>query len=294
MNAKTLLFEVAVRLWPMRRGRFRWHQALIRMLRVEPYEQLKVIRVGPYALRLDPADLNDGLYYFDIVGRAYGSLIDSLLTAGETVVDVGANVGHFSSRCAMRVGTTGRVHSLEPSRSMRDRWEATVAEVPDGPIRFHPVALWHRTGQEEFFEATCSGWSSMVRNDTFVVAQAISIDTITLDEFVEREGIGPVRLLKLDIEGAEIEALRGGMRTLASGSIDLIMIEAEPHRLRAFGHTGSEIEAIMSDHDYEKVAFLTDRSLARAENAPALGSALGDYLFARSTIVEATRRRLGW
>lgn len=283
------LYEVLFPAWPVGvRGKTRWLNFLTAALGIEPYGFLKFRQVGRYRLRLDPGDRNDRYYYFGMVGHAYGRLLHALLKEGDTVVDVGANVGNFSAISAEVVGKKGRVWAIEPNPSLYERLSTMVAEVPNGHIKVLHAAVWSSCGSMEFHIATETGWSSLRENPTFEKDRSVNVDTITLDLFAKQENLSRVALLKLDIEGAETDALLGAKDSLGKGVFDCILLEAEPQRLAAFGRSGQEIATLMEQSGFEPVAIIReDRLQAVSERERIPGAFNGDYLYCRRSLVGA-------
>lgn len=287
LTTKHAVFEMLVSTWPVPHLKPRWLRLCSEILQIRGYGYLKSRRVGAYRLRLDPGDDNDRHYYFGTTGHANARLAHRLLRSGDCVIDVGANVGHFSAVCAELVGMNGQVHSVEASPFLFNRLQECVSEVHDGPIHVHHAAVWSSKGQMTFHVATNSGWSSLLENATFQTAESVTVSAVTLDEFVSRENILHVRLLKLDIEGAEMDALLGAQECLARKIIDLVLLEAEPHRLKAFGRTGSEIATLMEQCKYVPAAFIEGDEIERVTDDKRVpGSFNGDYLYVRRSLYE--------
>ena len=105
-------------------------------VRIGPYGFLKFKPVGRYRFRLDPGDRNDRYYYFGMVGHAYDPHPRTLLLReGDTVIDVGANVGNFSAVCAAVVGDAGKVHAIEANPVLVDRLADDGGGRPGRPHR---------------------------------------------------------------------------------------------------------------------------------------------------------------
>lgn len=293
MKVNQRLYEIAVPCWPLRRGKTRWLNLVTWLLGIQPYGFLKLKRVGDYRLRLDPGDPNDLHYYFQNVGAGYSDLVRRLLREGDCVVDVGANVGYFSAICAQQVGRQGRVHAVEASPIMAERLSQTIGEVVGGPIRLHHSALWSNSGVIAFNVASNSGWSSLRENATFDTKATVQVPAVTLDDLVTREGIGRVRLLKLDIEGAETDALVGGQGLLQSSHLDFVLVEVEANRLRAFNHSGKDLADLMSQNGYRPVCIIeNDRVIPVTEERRIPGGANCDYLYAREGLYQSTTELL--
>jgi FkbM family methyltransferase len=288
MSINQKLYEIMVPIWPFHRGQTRWLNIVTRVLGIRAYGYLKKRRVGDYNLLLDPGDPNDLQYYFYKVGAGYSFLMARLLRAGDCVIDIGANVGYFSALCAQRVGSEGRVHAIEASPMLIERLRQCVAEVDDGPIRIHHLAAWKSSGMISFNVASNSGWSALIENDTFETAAKVQVRAINLDEFVQREEIQRLRVLKLDIEGAEIDALIGAPKLLMRGQVDNILIEVEPNRLKAFGHTGQELADLAKENGYLPVCIIeNDVIIPVTEDRRIPGSSNCDYLYVREELYKS-------
>jgi len=286
---KQTFYEILVPLWPFRRGQTRWLNLVSQVLGIRAYGFLKQKRVGDYKLRLDPGDANDLQYYFQRVGAGYSFLMKRLLRLGDSVIDVGANVGYFSAVCAQCVGFEGQVHAIEASPFLVERLRQCVAEVAGGPIRVYHSAVWRSSGVVSFSAASNSGWSALRENATFETLATVQVPAITLDEFVAREDIHRVRVLKLDIEGAETDALIGAPKLLKSGIVDYILVEAEPNRLKAFGHTGQELAYLIEQNGYRPVCMIeNDVVMPPTEDRRIPGSSNCDYLYAQDKLYQPT------
>ncbi len=297
LNRKTtikhLCYERLIKICPIKKGQTRWLNLVSRALHISPYGFTKHMSVGKYRLRLDPGDENDLYYYFGFAGAAYSRLVVRLLQPGDCVIDIGANVGHFSAVCAGMVGTTGQVNAVEASPVLFKRLQELVAEVPDGPIKAHHAAVWSIEGPLSFYLADNSGWSSLKKNDTFHPYECVMVQGVTIDAFINRNDISHVRLLKIDIEGAEMDALLGSKESMRAGKIDLIFLEAEPCRLNSYRHSGEEIAALMEDNSFRAVACIKEDDIQPVlENNQIPGKFNGDYLYAHKTQAEEVKNKI--
>ena len=290
-NVRNALYEVLFSAWPVGvRGKTRWLNFLTAVLRIEPYGYWKYMRMGIYRLRLDPGDRNDRYYFFGMIPRVYGDIARALLKEGDAVLDVGANVGHFSALSAAVVGKSGKVYAIEANPVLFDRLSSMAAEVSGGPISAHHAAVWSRPGSMPFYLATETGWSSLRENPTFDTDRVVTVEAVTIDRFVAREKIPHIALLKLDIEGAETDALLGARECIRIGGIDHILLEAEPNRLMAFERSGQEIAELMDAYGFVPVAFIKgNRLYAACGQKEVPGTFNGDYLYCRRPLLDRTR-----
>jgi FkbM family methyltransferase len=131
---------------------------------------------------------------------------------GDTVLDVGAWVGGFSVPAAF---SAGRVVAVEPHPLNLLYLRRNVAGL--GNVEVVEEALWRRKGRMRLFLGPSSLQHSLIAGKGAHLAEAKSwvwVRTETLDGLVSRLGLRRVDFLKMDVEGAEVEILRRGKRTL--------------------------------------------------------------------------------
>lgn len=148
----------------------------------------------------------------------------SSLTGPLVVLDVGANVGAYSKQIRRTLGERAEIHAFEPSSAAFDRLVALF--TGDNRIHLNRVGVGKATG-------TATLWSAApgsVLASTFDVPANLggsgeTIDIVTLDSYCLDHGVDHVDLLKLDVEGGELDALRGAQRLLDERRIDAIQFE---------------------------------------------------------------------
>src|SRR5436190_245667 len=128
---------------------------------------------------------------------------------GMTVVDVGGCFGEFALYASKRVGPTGRVLMLEPDPGNIEvaRGNFALNGNPSN-IQIVKAGLWNKRGTVRF-NAGQSHQSSVVAEGGGAGANAIEIETHTLASLVEEFKLDRLDLVKMDIEGAELEAMAG-------------------------------------------------------------------------------------
>ena len=123
-------------------------------------------------------------------------------------MDVGANQGYFTLQSASLVGPEGAVHAFEPSPQVADLLEFNCRLNSRDNITLHRNAVSNECGIVEFNVATNEhcGLSSM-RDIGHLSIKKINIPSITLDSI--KETLPYVKLVKIDVEGAEFMILQG-------------------------------------------------------------------------------------
>jgi FkbM family methyltransferase len=138
---------------------------------------------------------------------------------GWTLLDVGANEGDFV-RAAALLGKPGAVFAFEPQPVCKPLLEAALAGVPNG--RMVAAAVGAAPGQAEF---NCTGNSRMAsvlaqqpgiersyQSRDYAIVEKVTVPVMRLDDAVPSGS--RIGLLKIDVQGYEMEALRGAVRVL--------------------------------------------------------------------------------
>ena len=142
--------------------------------------------------------------------------LDGHLMRGECAFDIGANQGHYTRCMLERVGPKGTVDAFEPNPEMAAVLRSAVA-APN--VKVHQCAVSEAiTPHKEFFvdrregmQAVASSFNRLDGLDG--LTQPIQVETITIDHFCALHGVKP-KLIKIDVEGHELEVLRGAVDTI--------------------------------------------------------------------------------
>jgi FkbM family methyltransferase len=161
------------------------------------------------------------------------AVLKALLRPGDVFVDVGANVGYFSLLAARRVGPTGQVVAFEPVALTRGQLAENVQLNRLGSVTVRGEALSDQAGEVEFFVGPTDHRGTSSLRPLAASSERIRVRTVRLDDL---ELPGPVRVVKIDVEGAELLALRGMADTLRQDHPDLI-VEVTDSFLRTMGHS---------------------------------------------------------
>jgi FkbM family methyltransferase len=149
------------------------------------------------------------------------------LQKGSLVLDVGANHGIVSLECALFVGRAGEVHAFEPAPGTYAHLLRHLKINNIDNVSVFNVAVGERTGSAKlrvYKKATGAATLSELDQD-HVADNVIEVKTVTLDQHCDAHGIRRVDLLKIDIEGHELFALRGARQILANKRVRAILFE---------------------------------------------------------------------
>ena len=174
----------------------------------------------------------------------------SLLREGMSVWDVGAHAGYYTLLCAAAVGPSGRVLAVEadPDNAQRCRRNIERNELAHAAV-LH-CAAWSADGSIRFTRSTAGRMSgkptACATPGTLAEAEQIAVPARTLDSIAGSHSLPD--LIKMDVEGAELEVLRGAPQIL-SARRPVLLIElhsGELHRrvaewLGGFGYSVREL-----------------------------------------------------
>lgn len=187
--------------------------------------------------------------------------LDRFLARGMTVIDAGANQGLYTIFAARRVGPEGRVISLEPSRREFDRLTELVRFNRLRNVRCRRLALSRAPGRGQLRVA--AEWNAGHNTlgefgyETTELVRLEEVDVRALDAIVADEGLQRVDLIKLDIEGAEYDALRGAEATIRRFR-PAILVELADRTLQHQGASSAQIWTFLEALSYRLYAFDAD------------------------------------
>jgi FkbM family methyltransferase len=173
-----------------------------------------------------------------------------LVRQGMTVFDVGANLGVYTLLAAARVGPEGRVHAFEPVPQLFQLLTESVRRSGSRNILPSDLAVSDRSGSAVMYLGDDRD------SDIHALAQSerrtgsVEVRTITIDDYVEQKSVGRVDLIKIDVEGAELPALRGARRLLAREDAPLIQAEVSDENARAFGYAPPALKEYLAGFGY--------------------------------------------
>ena len=182
----------------------------------------------------------------------------SLLKAGDSVLDVGAHIGTFSVPLAQAVGDEGRVVAVEamPENAALLVENAEANGLADR-ITVVPRPVGARAGQQ-YDVVQQPGNSGATRLVEAIDVLGDQRESETIDTVVAATGLEPT-FIKLDVEGAEVAALRGAEATIARFRPTLV-VEVSDAQLRAFGDSAVKLDRWFAEHDYEVLAVTGERN----------------------------------
>ena len=171
-----------------------------------------------------------------------------ILRPGDCVIDIGANVGYYTMVAAKLVGPTGCVHAFEAAPRTFAGLQTNATLNPAANIHVHGQAVTDRYGETEFFTAAAdrTGYSS-IRDLGEQTAAVATVPAISLDSILAE--LPRTRLVKIDVEGAELLVLRG-MRGLIERDRPHVLLELDDAFLRELGADAAQLCEFLTRSGY--------------------------------------------
>ena len=203
-------------------------------------------------------DLSEGIdlaiFVFGQFESETAKSLERLVQAGAVVLDIGANIGAHTLPLARLVGPNGKVYAFEPTDYAFGKLKQNIELNPGlasqivaeqlrltGPDAADPGEIyssWKVAGQEPRHQKHLGIAKSIVG------ARAIS-----LDEYWKKTGLQRLDFIKLDVDGFEVDVLRGGSETLRRYHPSICM-ELSPYVLEERGASLAELLAQLRDGGY--------------------------------------------
>lgn len=179
--------------------------------------------------------------------------VEDLLKPEDTFLDIGANESYFSMLAARLVGPSGLVVAIEPQLRLNAVIQRNMCENSAHNVLSLRYAISDSDDKAEFFLAPDinTGYSGLFRTAKYNLPTEI-VPTITLQRLVTMLSLKKVKLMKMDIESYEYEAILGSKAVFESGLIENIAVELHPSVLEQRGKRAEDIEEFLLSAGYRK------------------------------------------
>ena len=205
--------------------------------------------INGFQLKLPARYVN---YFPSDYERENFSFLKDHVKVGDTVLDVGAHIGLFSVISSRLCGNSGKVLSFEPARETFALLQQTI-RINDLSNLIIPrqAAVSDRSGKITFYVSPIRGDNSnslvSYKDDRELIP--VEVDMVSIDDLVAADHALKPSFIKIDVEGAELDALRGASYTMRTCKPAMILaIHPEPIREK-----GDSVEAIfhfIREHRY--------------------------------------------
>lgn len=236
------LLLAACRAYPLKTGHGRIaNSAPLRWAagRTGPLEWTRVV-TGQEILVPTDDYVGRAIYYFGDLDPYVTWALRRVLRPGDTVLDIGANLGLTTLISAHLVGGEGRIHAFEPQPQVASLLRKTIVANGLPNVTVHPHALGAKPGRATLtIPQHNAGAATLLAGSRSGVS--IEVEVRTLSQVVRESISDPVRLLKIDVEGFEVDVLEGARELFQKSPPDAVLVEvgasiSQRHQIRALLH----------------------------------------------------------
>jgi FkbM family methyltransferase len=171
------------------------------------------------------------------------SYVKSHLRPGMTFFDIGAHIGQYSLLASQLVGPHGKVHSFEPCPTLFPVLKRNTELNHCSNVICNEVALAEADGVHQLYLSDFKnfGTSSFAPSGRNYSGVSVRVTTVSLDEYVGRNSVQAIDLIKLDVEGMELQVLAGARATLARFPKLALIVEFNEQRAVQFEHSVADL-----------------------------------------------------
>ena len=201
---------------------------------------------------------NDSLYSTLVVYLRfpeYGEMqfLLSILKRGDYFIDVGANIGVYSFLASSKI-TTGKIFAFEPSPKIL-------------PKLYENIALNQKKDRIEVIRKVVSDRSQLVNFDTSEYPDynhispnsgnknTLRLESTTLDKFIKDQNIKKIKMIKIDVEGAEMLVLKGLEESLQGKKVDILIVEVNEEAYKSFCFSTKDTVSYLENYGFKNYMF---------------------------------------
>lgn len=185
------------------------------------------------------------------------------LKPGMTVFDVGANIGYYSLLASPIVGASGKIYSFEPVASTHQELAANIYLNGIGNIRaFRHIVSDHSGPMTMRHGPPDNSGASHVEDGAAGQPDAEQVEAVSLDDFVKRENIRKVDVIKVDVEGYEAAVVKGARQVIEQFK-PIWLIEVCTYVIVRYFKGREELYALLDEYGYQPYAISHSGQLRR-------------------------------
>ena len=180
---------------------------------------------------LDPKEnsIHKQLILDHIRERQATKLMKPFIRPDDVILELGANIGYYVLMESRILSDKGFIYAVEPALENIELLKKNIELNSVKQVEVNHMAISDRKGMARLYTGKACNLHSLINKSNSPDAEYVEVPTDTVDGFLQ--GRRPVTLLRMDIEGYEVEIIHGMTRTLASDQLKRLFIEIHPHRV---------------------------------------------------------------
>jgi FkbM family methyltransferase len=167
---------------------------------------------------------------------------------GDIVIDIGAHIGRYTITSSKQIGNTGKVVAIEADPDNFELLKRNIAlNNLTNVLPLNYAVFSTRTRIKLYEQSASAKYNSVMLTRAAKAKNYVEVNADTLDSILKQNGINQVNWIKIDVEGAEFEVLKGSTKTLSSENVSLLI---EIHNIEDPSHYGNIVD-FLKYHNYE-------------------------------------------
>jgi FkbM family methyltransferase len=167
---------------------------------------------------------------------------------GDIVIDIGAHIGRYTITSSKQIGNTGKVVAIEADPDNFELLKRNIAlNNLTNVLPLNYAVFSTRTRIKLYEQSASAKYNSVMLTRAAKTKNYVEVNADTLDSILKHNGINQVNWIKIDVEGAEFEVLKGSAETLSRENISLLV---EVHNIKDPSHYRNIVD-FLNHHNYE-------------------------------------------
>ena len=199
--------------------------------------------------------LKDHYQYFCRIGKGdflpghEGHIVGRFIPKeGDTVIDIGAHIGRYTITSSKQVGAGGKVVAIEADPDNFEILKKNIAlNKLTNVLPLNYAVFSTRTRMKLYEQSASAKYNSIMLNRAAKTRNYVEVNADTLDSILKLNGVNRVNWIKIDVEGAEFEVLKGSTKTLSGENMSLLI---EIHNIEDPSHYDNIVD-FLKNHNYE-------------------------------------------
>lgn len=205
-----------------------------------------------FYMLLNPTEhIQQQLFWYGCYENELGDLLKKVLRSNDVFIDIGANIGYFSLLSAS-ISPTVKVISFEPVKDLFKKMTENFSINDSKNIVAIHAAVGEVNEERELFLSASDnqGMSSFHQPENYS-GRKEKVEVITIDHWFKTSGLTKIDLIKLDIEGSELAALKG-MGSVLEEQRPSLIVEINPETLSLFGLKPLDIYNYLNQFNFDR------------------------------------------
>ena len=168
--------------------------------------------------------------------------------AGDTVIDIGAHIGRYTITSSKQVGKSGKVVAIEADPDNFQLLKRNIAlNNLTNVLPLNYAVFSTRTRMKLYEQSASAKYNSLMLARAAESKNYVEVNADTLDNILKQNGVNQVNWIKIDVEGAEFEVLKGSTEMLSGENVSLFV---EIHNIEDPSHYDKVVD-FLKYYNYE-------------------------------------------